>query len=185
MIHFSGFRCDFSLLFPKPNVLVMVGTITQTGPVPLLIRLCKLSNQWNIPAGIPVEYPQELHAFLVHMIGHSTCQALHLWGHLTKTRWLSKKAQQRRWLSLVMWWCYCATGNPAWSKPPESWRNMKSESESEVTQSCLTLCNPMDSSLHQAPPSMGFSRQKYWSGLPFLSAGNLPNPGIEPRSLKL
>ena len=32
----------------------------------------------------------------------------------------------------------------------------------------------------QAPPSMGFSRQEYWSGLPFPSAGDLPNPGIEP-----
>ena len=35
---------------------------------------------------------------------------------------------------------------------------------------------------HQGPPSMGFSRQEYWSGLPFLSPGDLPNPGIEPRS---
>ena len=35
-------------------------------------------------------------------------------------------------------------------------------------QSCLTLCEPMDCS-HQAPLSMGFSRQEYWSGLPFLS----------------
>ena len=34
------------------------------------------------------------------------------------------------------------------------------ESESEVAQSC----NPMDSSLHQAPLSMGFSRQEYWNG---------------------
>ena len=34
---------------------------------------------------------------------------------------------------------------------------------------------------HQAPPSMGFSRQEYWSGLPFPSPGDLPNPGIEPR----
>ena len=34
---------------------------------------------------------------------------------------------------------------------------------------------------YQAPPSMGFSRQEYWSGLPFLSPGDLPNPGIEPR----
>ena len=54
--------------------------------------------------------------------------------------------------------------------------------ESEVTQSCLTLCDSMDSSLHQAPPSMGFSRQEYWSMLPFPSPGNLPDPGIEPRS---
>ena len=35
---------------------------------------------------------------------------------------------------------------------------------------------------YQAPPSMGFSRQEYWSGLPFLSPGDLPDPGIEPTS---
>ena len=33
---------------------------------------------------------------------------------------------------------------------------------------------------YQAPSSMGFSRQKCWSGLPFPSPGDLPNPGIEP-----
>ena len=35
---------------------------------------------------------------------------------------------------------------------------------------------------HQAPPTMEFSRQEYWSGLPFPSPGDLPNPGIKPRS---
>ena len=35
---------------------------------------------------------------------------------------------------------------------------------------------------YQAPPFMGFSRQEYWSGLPFPSPGDLPDPGIEPRS---
>ena len=35
---------------------------------------------------------------------------------------------------------------------------------------------------HQACPSMGFSRQEYWSGVPFPSPGDLPDPGIEPRS---
>ena len=35
---------------------------------------------------------------------------------------------------------------------------------------------------YQAPPTMGFSRQEYWSGLPFPSPGNLPDPGIEPWS---
>ena len=38
---------------------------------------------------------------------------------------------------------------------------------------------------HQAPPSMEFSRQEYWNGLPFPSPGDLPNPGIEPGSLAL
>ena len=35
---------------------------------------------------------------------------------------------------------------------------------------------------HQAPLSIGFSRQDYWSGLPFLPPGDLPDPGIEPAS---
>ena len=34
----------------------------------------------------------------------------------------------------------------------------------------------------QAPLSVGFSRQEYWSGLPFPTLGDLPNPGIEPTS---
>ena len=46
---------------------------------------------------------------------------------------------------------------------------------------CLTLGDPMDCTC-QAPPSMGFSRQDYWSGLPFPSLGDSPNPGIEPGS---
>ena len=62
------------------------------------------------------------------------------------------------------------------------WQSFTSSApESEVAQSCLTLCDPVDCR-HQAPPSMGFSRQEYWSGLPFPSPGNLPDPGIELRS---
>ena len=48
-------------------------------------------------------------------------------------------------------------------------------SEVKVAQLCPTLCNPMDS-------SMEFSRPEYWSGQPFPSPGDLPNPGIKPRS---
>ena len=48
-----------------------------------------------------------------------------------------------------------------------------------ITQSHLTLCDPMDCSV---PGSSGFSRQESWSGLPFPSPGDLSNPGIEPRS---
>ena len=40
----------------------------------------------------------------------------------------------------------------------------------------------MDYVAHQAPLSMGFSRQEYWSELPFPSPGDLPDPGIKPRS---
>ena len=52
-----------------------------------------------------------------------------------------------------------------------------------VAQSCPTLCNPMDCS--QAPLSMGFSRQEYWSELPCPSLGDLPNPGFEASSPEL
>ena len=43
----------------------------------------------------------------------------------------------------------------------------------------------MDCIAHQAPLSMGFSRQEYWSGYPFSSPGYLPDPRIEPRSPSL
>ena len=48
----------------------------------------------------------------------------------------------------------------------------------KVAQSYPTLCDPMDYGVK----SMEFSRPEYWSGWPFPSPGDLPNPGIEPRS---
>ena len=51
--------------------------------------------------------------------------------------------------------------------------------------SCVRLFVTPPAVAHQAPPSMGFSRQEYWSGLPFPSPGDLPDPGIEPRSSAL
>ena len=50
-----------------------------------------------------------------------------------------------------------------------------------VTQSCPTL-ETRWTVAHQAPFTMGFSRQEYWSGLPFHSPGDLPDPGIKPGS---
>ena len=47
-----------------------------------------------------------------------------------------------------------------------------------VTNLCSALVTPWTIA-HQAPLSMGFSRQEYWSGLPFPSPGDLPNPGIK------
>ena len=55
---------------------------------------------------------------------------------------------------------------------------------------CMSVCSVISDALlspwtgtHQAPKSMGFSRQGYWSGLPFSYPGDIPNPGIEPTSL--
>ena len=49
-------------------------------------------------------------------------------------------------------------------------------------QLCLTLCD-LWTVARQAPLSLGFSRQEYWSELPCLSPGDLPDPGIKPVSL--
>ena len=46
----------------------------------------------------------------------------------------------------------------------------------------LTVCDRMDCSL-QAPLSKGFSRQEYWSRMPFPTLEDLPDPGIKPESL--
>ena len=54
---------------------------------------------------------------------------------------------------------------------------MKVQSESKVAQSCPTLATPWTTA-YQAPPSMGFSRQKYWSGVP------LPSPKVLPAARK-
>ena len=53
-----------------------------------------------------------------------------------------------------------------------------------LAQSCQTLCDPMDCS-RQSPLFIGFSRQEYWSRLPCPPPGDIPDPGIEPRSLTL
>ena len=55
---------------------------------------------------------------------------------------------------------------------------------------CVCVCSVVTDSLHatpwtavrQAPLSMGFPEEEYWSGLPFPSPGDFPNPGIEPLS---
>ena len=47
---------------------------------------------------------------------------------------------------------------------------------------CVRLFATPRTLAHQAPLSMGFSRQEYWSGLPFPSPEDLPDPGIKPRS---
>ena len=55
-------------------------------------------------------------------------------------------------------------------------KKCESETDSHSVQLFATLLTVA----HQAPPSMGFSRQEYWSGLPVPSPGGLPNPGIFP-----
>ena len=53
----------------------------------------------------------------------------------------------------------------------------------KLLQLCPTLCDPMDFVAHQASLFMEFSRQEYWSGLPFPPSGHLSNSGTELTSL--
>ena len=74
-----------------------------------------------------------------------------------------------------------------WKQPIHPWKMLNALShlgkkkEVLVDQLCPTLCDPMDCN-PQAPVSLELSRQEYWSGLSFPSPGDLPDPGIEPRS---
>ena len=89
---------------------------------------------------------------------------------------LAKSFQQKK-NRIVNRKCFSDLGDGVWRK-----RIAQTWSEVLVTQSCSSLCNTMDCSPPQVPLSMGFSRKKYWSGLPFPSPGDLPDPRIEPGS---
>ena len=64
---------------------------------------------------------------------------------------------------------------------PAMWEKVKVKVKMKSLSHVRLFATPW-TVFHQAPPSTGFSRQEYWSGLPFPSPGNLPDPGIEPRS---
>ena len=75
-------------------------------------------------------------------------------------------------------WTFRVTSN---QKPQVNFQSLTSEVNFHivcvlVSQLCPTPCDPTDCTC-QAPLSMEFSRQEYWRGLPFLSPGDLPNPG--------
>ena len=107
-------------------------------------------------------------------------------------------------------WCWSWSSNPlaTWCEEPTQWRRLwcweivrekglKGMTEDEmvgwhhllieysggglVTKSCLTLATQWTLTC-QTTQSMEFSRQEYYSGLPFPSPGDLPDPGIEPKS---
>ena len=67
---------------------------------------------------------------------------------------------------------------------PHQWSTYADSTNAKSLQLCLTLCDPIGRSPpgSSVPLSMGFSRQEYWSGLPFLSPGDLPDPEVEPTS---
>ena len=100
---------------------------------------------------------------------------------------LSKKAECRR-IDAFELWCWRRLLRVLWTARRSNLSILK---ESTLTihwkvkvklLSCVRLFATPRTVAYQAPQSMGFSRQEYWSGLPFPSPGDLPNPGIEPGS---
>ena len=78
---------------------------------------------------------------------------------------------RQTYLNLLQYWIQ----NTKRKKKERKEKKMKSLSHVQLFAIPWTVA-------YQAPPSMGFSRQEYWSGLLFLSPGDLPGPGIEPGS---
>ena len=87
----------------------------------------------------------------------------------------------------MLWFSFCVDIMTEWVKTHVNTiltLHMKKEVKSSEVKSLsrVRLFATPWTVAHQAPPSMGFSRQEYWGGLPFPSPGDLPNPGIEPGS---
>ena len=83
--------------------------------------------------------------------------------------------------SLLLRFFFFDTLVPAQLKMTEWYLIVKKERKKKSLSHVWLFATP-GTVAYQALPSMGFSRQEYWSGLPFPSPGDLPNPGIEPGS---
>ena len=110
------------------------------------------------------------------------CDALNVGDRYEEIAFILKAAAAAKSLQLCPTLCDPIYGSPPGSSVPGilqartlEWvaisfsKCMKMKSESEVAQPCLILSDPWTVA-YQAPPSMGFSRQEYWSGVP------LPSP---------
>ena len=71
---------------------------------------------------------------------------------------------------------------PNWATEQQQQKENSNYNSEVKLLSCVQLFVTPWTVAYQVPPSMGFSRQECWSGLPFPFPGDLPNPGIEPGS---
>ena len=139
---------------------ILVSILTIFGKPLILVHSCC----YNKTTMNRVAYKQQ--TFIYHssrnkeVQDHGTSNVVVWWDPMSKIDLLHVFSHSRR-EQLALWGLFCCC---CW-----------------VTKSCWLFVTPWTVA-HQAPLSMGFSRQEYWSGLPFFSPGDLPNPGTEPES---
>ena len=137
-------------------------------------------SQWRVPW---MEEPGGLQAMESLRVGYDWVTSLSLFTFMHwRRKWqptpVLLPGESQGWGA---WWA--AIYGVAQSQTQLKWFSSSSSSGLD-TKSCPTLGTPQTVAC-QVPLSMGFSRRGYWSGLPFPSPGDLPDPGIEPRSLAL
>jgi len=146
----------------------------------LVTKLCPtLAPRWENPARLlcPWDFPGKNTGVGCHflLLGIFLTQGL----KPRSLHWQADSLLLRYWGSpnIYIYMCVCVCVCVC-VKYIKVWKKVKSLSRVWLFATPWTVA-------YQAPQSMEFSRQEYWSGLPFPSLGDFPNPGIEPRSLAL
>ena len=123
------------------------------------------------------------------------------WSHLPESTQLVRAELGLKlkvvWLFLLYWFSRWSNQLSSLYKRGQrgtvvlKWEKMRNSYQDLYTRACACVCSVTsvvsDSATpwtvaHQAPLSMGFSRQEHWTGLPWPPPENLPDPGIEPKS---
>ena len=122
-----------------------------------------------------------------------TGQKCHLTSHIEGTMrnippWMALTLEAGAsilWKANLQYVFTTSTISSLWTSNPNSLNYCKKKMIYVLSRfSCVQLSATQWTLAHQTPLSIRFSSQEYWSGLPFSFPGNLPNPGIEPMSLR-
>ena len=112
-------------------------------------------------------YPTQIKGIFLRTEGLKRTQVFEREVVVNVTKEFVNKSQKTVWMSLM---------TPVWETSKDN------ESVKVKLLSRVRLSATPWTAAHQAPPSTGFSRQEYWSGVPLPSPGDLSSPGIKPRS---